>query len=140
MRVGHQLASLIWTAVVVIAVQFVVGSALAHTGHLHDHSMHSPAPHAVHQEQLSSETPFTEASEVRSLPYSEHAGLPASSQSGGCTGGCCGNGIGCCGAVIAVSLNSLPSLRTQDARIPDALARGSGIDPDALIRPPRTLA
>lgn len=140
MRLRHRLTLLIWTAVFVIAVQFVAGSAFAHTGHLHDHSIHSPTPHSMSQEKSVSKAHPTGAPEARLLPPSEGTALPASPQSGGCTGGCCGNGAGCCGAVIAVSLNSLPDLRSQDARIPDAGGRGSGIEPDALTRPPRTLA
>ena len=140
----HRLAALIWAAIFVIAAQFVADSASAHSGHSHDHSVAShsssaaPLPHhgnAAKEAQLIR----SEKTEL-SLSAREGAKLPASPESGGCTGGCCGNGIGCCGAVLASCPNCLPDVQTVKEIVSLAFDRRSGIDPEPLPRPPRTLA
>src|SRR5262245_32704926 len=140
----HRLAALIWAAIFLIAAQFIAGSASAHSGHSHDHSATShfssaaPLPHdgnATEQAQLVR----SEKAEL-SVGAPNGAELPGSPQSGGCIGGCCGNGIACCGAVLASSSNSLPEFQTQTEIVPLAFEHRSGIDPEPLRRPPRTLA
>ena len=142
MRLGHGLASLIWAAVFAIATQFVAGSAFAHSGHVHDHSATPRAStiQVVDQEQSTTRVHVTQVGELNLSVPSQPDDRPGPPQSGGCTGGCCGNGIGCCGAVIAVSWNSLPDLRVKNATIPPTTPPSSGIDPEALRRPPRPLA
>jgi hypothetical protein len=143
MRLRHGLASLIWAAIFLIAAQFVAGSAFAHSGHSHDHlaDSQSSAASAAHQGQAAPKLQVVEEENADlSVTSLEHGDPPASTRAGGCTGGCCGNGIGCCGAVIAASFNSLPNFRAQQASIPLANHCSSGIDPEALRRPPRTIA
>jgi hypothetical protein len=140
----RRLAALIWAAIFSIAAQFVAGSASAHSGQSHDHTADShfssaaPLPHdgnATEQEQLIR----SEKTEL-SASTPEGAVLPASPGSGGCIGGCCGNGIACCGAVLASCSNCLPDFRTQTEIVSLAFEYRSGIDPEPLRRPPRTLA
>src|SRR5512132_2067030 len=118
MSLRHRLAALIWAAIFMIAAQVVASSASAHSGHSHDHSMPShyssvtPLPHdsdAINEAQLIR----SEKAEL-SVSTSERVKLPASSKSGGCTGGCCGNGISCCGGAVLTSCsNCLPAFRTH---------------------------
>lgn len=142
----HQLTALIWAAIFMIAAQFVASSASAHSGHSHDHSMPShsssvtPLPHdsdAINEAQL-----IRSEKAEPSVSTSERVKLPApSSKSGGCTGGCCGNGISCCGGAVLTSCsNCLPDFRTQTEIVSLAFEYRSGIDPEPLRRPPRTLA
>jgi hypothetical protein len=64
-----------------------------------------------------------------------------SDQGGGnCIGSCCGNGLGCCGAVMVSAQQTLPDFAHQSAIAPLDFDYGTGIDPDALKRPPRTIA
>jgi len=140
MRLGHGLASLIWTAVLVIAVQFVAGSAFAHTGHSHHHPMVAQSS-ATHQSNsvLKLQTLQNGGTNLSATP-SDRDDRSVPTQSGGCTGGCCGNGIGCCGAVIETVFGSLPDFRIRKALIWLAFYRSAGADPASLRRPPRTLA
>jgi hypothetical protein len=139
-----RLATLVWAAIFVIAAQFVAGSASAHSGHPHDRTVASRSftaaqlPHDGHatDEAHSAGQEKTELS----LSASESAKLPGSPQSGGCSGVCCGNGIGCCGAVLAACSNCLPDLRAQKEIVSLVFDRNSGIDPEPLARPPRILA
>lgn len=136
------MATLIWAAVVVIAAQFVAGSALAHGGYSHGHSAASQSSavqlpdHGMHS---SGQLAQLEQADL-SLSTPKGADMPVAPQSSGCTGGCCGNGIGCCGAVLAATSNLIPDGQTQQETISLASDRHSGIDPEALARPPKTLA
>jgi hypothetical protein len=143
MRTSRGLASLIWAAVFVIAAQFVVDAAFAHPGHSHDASLSRPsaAHHEVDRSKLAPVPQVVqEQNENLSVTSLQGGDASAPAQSGGCTGGCCGKGIGCCGAVITAALHPLPDLRAKDARIPLIIQRSSGIHPEALRRPPRTIA
>jgi len=142
MRLRHGLASLIWAAIFVIAAQFVAGSAFAHAGHSRGHvgPSQSSMVHATHKGTSISKMQAAAQEAELSLTSSPRADEPAPTQTGGCTGGCCGNGIGCCGAAIAAAGSSLPDFRVQQAPILLAFDSSSGIDPEALRRPPRTLA
>ncbi len=67
-------------------------------------------------------------------------GTPSGDDGGSCTGGCCGKGIGCCGAVLSVALQAMPAgLRTARPAAP-APASAGGFDPDHPARPPKRLA
>jgi hypothetical protein len=140
----HGLAALIWAAIFLIAAQFVAGSALAHSGHSHGHSAAShsssaaPPPHDGNAAKEAQLIRSEKAELFVSAP--ERAKLPASPGSGGCIGGCCGNGIGCCGAVLASCPNCLPDAQAQKEIAPLAFEYRSGTDPEPLRRPPRTLA
>jgi hypothetical protein len=140
----HRLAALVWAAIFMVVAQFVAGSASAHSGHSHDHSAvsrSSPAAQLPHDGNATTEAQLRRSEKVEfSVSALERAGPPNSPQSGGCTGGCCGNGIGCCGAVLASCSNCLPDFRVQTKIVSLAFDRRSGIDPEPLGRPPRTLA
>jgi hypothetical protein len=143
MRLRQGLASLIWVAILVIAAQFAATSSFAHAGHSRDHVGPSPSSivHALHTGTSISKRQAAAAEKAElTLTSSPRADNPAPAQTGGCTGGCCGNGIGCCGAAIAAVCSSLPDFRDPQAPIPLVSHSSSGIDPDALRRPPRTLA
>jgi hypothetical protein len=139
MRHRHGLISLIWAAIFLIAGQFAASPAFAHAGQPHNHSAaSSPAVHAAHQGKSISKPQAAGDAEM-SVTSSQRGDQPAS-QTSGCTGGCCGNGIGCCGAAIAAVSSLVLDFRVQQGPIPLALYGSSGIDPEALTRPPRTLA
>jgi hypothetical protein len=134
---------MIWVAIFVIAAQFVASSAFAHSSHSHDHLAFSPssAAHGTHQTKSMSQPQVLEAENANlSVASSLGGDVPAPTQSSKCTGGCCGNGIGCCGAVIAAPLNLLADLGARNSGILFAAYPNSGIDPEALRRPPRTIA
>lgn len=59
---------------------------------------------------------------------------------GNCVSGCCGNGLGCCGAVMFTAQQALPDFAYDREVAPFDLDYGTGINPDALKRPPRILA
>lgn len=143
MRLRLGLALVIWAAIFVIAAQFVAtSSAFAHAGHSRDHvgTSQSSMVHATNKgTSLSKRQVATEEAEFF-LTSSPRADEPAPTQTVGCTGGCCGNGIGCCGAAIATACSSLPDFRDPQAPIPLISHSSSGTDPEALRRPPRTLA
>jgi hypothetical protein len=143
MRLRFGLASVIWATIFMIAAQFVASTAFAHSGHSPDHLAVSQSltPHGTHQTKSMSQPQVLEAENANlSVASSPSGDVPAPAQSGKCTGGCCGNGIGCCGAVIAASLNLLADLGARDSGILSAAHPNSGIDPEALRRPPRTIA
>jgi len=140
MRLGHGLASLIWTAILVIAVQFVVGSAFAHTGHSHHNPTASQSSVAHQSDSISMLQGLQKGDANLSAALSDHDDRSVPTQSGGCTGGCCGNGIGCCGAMIGTVSRLLPDFRVRKAPTWLAFHRSSGADPASLRRPPRTLA
>ena len=106
----------------------------------HVGSSRSSMVHATHTGTSISKRQVAAEKAELTLTSSPRADEPAPTQNGGCTGGCCGNGIGCCGAAIAAACSSLPDFRDPQAPIPLVSHSSSGIDPDALRRPPRTLA
>lgn len=140
MNARHGLASLIWAAILVIAVQFVASSAWAHAGHSHDHAAatHAVAAHTDQKGKSISKAQTEQPVELSAT--SSQRSDPAPADTGGCTGGCCGNGIGCCGAAIAAAASSLPEFDVQQSPVPIASLMSAGIDPKALKRPPRTFA
>src|SRR5262245_21906076 len=117
----HRLAALISAAIVMIAAQLVAGSAWAHPGHSHDHAAtataQSPTVQPPHHGMRATTEQFQgfEAAGVSVVSVSAHGGdgVPVMPQSRGCTGGCCGNSVGCCGAVLASSSNSLPGFQAH---------------------------
>lgn len=129
----------------VIAAHFFTGSALAHMGHGHGHSAASHSPGIQLSEHASPSTRSTvQLAKLEqtdpSLSMPEGADMAVIPHTGGCTGSCCGNGIGCCGAVLAVAPSLIPERQPQQKTVAFALDSQSGIDPEGLRRPPRTLA
>jgi len=143
MALRQRLAVLIWAAVFVIAAaQFAAGPAWAHSGHSHDHSAtaHSAAQFS-HDSKTVAKAQHTASETVDvSVSTKDRGERPAQPQSGGCTGGCCGYGVGCCAAMLAASSSSLPNFPAHQQIVSTGFERGSGLDPEALARPPRTLA
>lgn len=136
----RRLAAMIWAAIFVIAAQFLAGSALAHAGHSHGNSTASSAAQLTDLGKASiGQTARLEQADL-SLITQDDTDMPVIPQPGRCTGGCCGNGIGCCGAVLAAASNSVPDDRPQQETVSLATDSHSGVDPEALARPPRTLA
>jgi hypothetical protein len=145
MHLRHRLAALIWAAAFVVAAQFVAGAALAHGEHSHQHHHHSPTVHAsAGQVQQSGAV----SSEIRLVQWQQSARtfaatiLPehAACTPGGCIGNCCSAGIGCCGAALVGTFSPLPDVSRIKETTAVIFVRRSGIDPEALARPPRPLA
>jgi len=139
MAVRHQLAGLIWAAILVVAVQLVPTLAFAHAGHGH----HSGGP--VVSTQASA--PNTAASQTSQSSFhvvtiASHLGqpcLPCSGGTGSCTGKCCGTGVCCGAAVIQAPTQALPVAGIL-TKISWLIVDGrAGIDPDGLARPPKIL-
>lgn len=162
MALGHKLAGLIWAAIFVVAIQFVPDHAFAHSGHAHSLMAASSAPStttpgiatpsiAEHQAQKARalhiqklhirESHAREFDAVgQTLAASDWPDTPMTSPSGGCTGGCCGTGMGCCGIALFDASTILPILKRVAENVPVTFTALSGLDPEALARPPRTIA
>ncbi len=140
MALRHRIIGLIWAAVLVIAVQFVPSVASAHSGHEHPAAAAAGAAHAgtvkqqVHQV---AERATNEAALAEPRQQNRETSIPSG---GACTGGCCGTGLGCCGAVLADSTASLFHVAGRVPLIEPISDQLGGIDPDTLARPPRPLA
>ncbi len=148
----QRMAIFIWATILVVAAQFFASSAFAHGGHSHDHGSanHRPtmgyfAPEHVQQNINPSESIYAvqpPSADVMILTTGGmSAPLAADAASNGCGTGCCGAGIGCCGgACLADAMNALPDFRPTRETISALFEYGSSINPEALKRPPRTLA
>jgi hypothetical protein len=142
MPLNGRLATLIRAAIVLIAAQFVAGLASAHPGHAHGNPAvsHLSGAHGIYQSHAPKEAESAQSRRAElSVVSLDDLELPACAQSGGCTPGCCGHGVGCCGAALAPVSQSLPSPRAHEQLFSLTYDRGSGLDPDALARPPRIL-
>jgi hypothetical protein len=142
MRLGLHIAGLASAAVLAAAMLFAPTAAQAHAGVHHGH--HNQAHHAaaVAHEAVAPATATAEAvSSVRDqhVVASAHTSDSAD-QTGKCTDGCCGSGLGCCGAAALASPASLPEIAHRGVPFSFRLVVRTGIDPDGLKRPPRSLA
>jgi hypothetical protein len=133
------IGQMLLAAIVLIAAQLTPSVALAHAGHSHDAGVTAA---------VAPPTPLDQAGSVRSdTPRDQEVRNAAHGASGKidveiCTAGvCCGNGMACCGAVLATDQpgSPLPSLRSVRAMAPNA-PDTSGIEPQALPKPPRSFA
>ena len=107
MALRHRIIGLIWAAVLVIAVQFVPSIVSAHSGHEHHAAAAAGATHAGTVKQQAHQAAERATNEA-ALTEPEQQDRKTSTPSGGaCTGGCCGTGLGCCGAVLTDSTASL---------------------------------
>jgi hypothetical protein len=142
MAPGRRLAGLICAAILMIAIQFVANPASAHADHAH----HAKAPASSvaipdhHVCPAVDGTLQTAQRDTTSFAVSnpDHPDVAASSASG-CTGGCCGNGLGCCGAVLAPTPSALHVLETASEAMPLGVGRSSGLNPEILPEPPKAL-
>jgi hypothetical protein len=134
------LTRIFWAVIVLIAVQFAPAVALAHSGHSHERISVSSEPAngpEVHKAGVALPGMRHDA-ELRN----SHQTLAGKTDGSGiCVGGCCGSGMACCGAALNADpfsnlLPPLGSLRTTLLNAPNQ----SGIDPQALRKPPRSFA
>ena len=136
MALRRWIAGLIWAAALLAAAQLLPSAAYAHAGHQH-HSASTPisAPAKQHAGKVVDKTSLQISLTASSAPA--HDG---SAPAGGCIGGCCGLGIGCCGAVLPGSAEGLTEIDIPAGRVAETFERSDGIDPDTLVRPPKSLA
>jgi hypothetical protein len=98
------------------------------------HHQHGAA--VLHQKADRAAQPLSQPASLFAVPDpTEESGYV-----GSCTGGCCGAGAGCCGAALIGSIAALPDIGSVLSGTTPVVDRRSGIDPDGLARPPRTLA
>jgi hypothetical protein len=126
--------------IVLIAIQFAPGIALAHSGHSHERISNSSEP---------ANAPEVDKAGVAQPGMRHDAELRNSHQTpagktdgaGMCVGGCCGSGTACCGAALNADpfSNLVPPLRSLRTRVLNA-PNQSGIDLQALRKPPRSFA
>jgi len=143
MNLRLAISGAIWAAILAIALQFVPTPAAAHTGHAHRAGVVSALAHHEHGATVFHQKAATRAAQPLSLPASVSAAPDLTEDLayvGACTGGCCGTGAGCCGAALIGSTVELPEIGAAVRGAAQVVDRRSGIDPDGLARPPRTLA
>ena len=138
MALRHRIIGLIWAAVLVIAVQFVPSIASAHSGH--EHHAAAGATHAATVEQQAHQAAERATSEAALTEPGQQDRETSTPSGGACTGGCCGTGLGCCGAVLTDSTAALFHVAGRAPLIEPISDQLGGIDPDTLARPPRPLA
>jgi len=131
MSVKLAMKQILAAVIVVIALGFASSAAQAHSGHHYgpvataSHEATAPAAqNAIVAEQSVSEVKI----------HSQYRAI------GDCVSGCCGNAqCAACGAVLAGGVPELVPLTTSvRALFPDVRIR-SGIGPQDLTRPPRSL-
>ena len=141
----HRLAGLIWSAILVIAVQVIPNAAIAHSGHEHMAASQQgatsqdilPAQRTAAHDQVAVVKPTSPASQLSASDERNHASRPST----GCVGGCCGSGPGCCGAAaLAGSGQASPQFDTRAEIVAFDVGKPSGIDLETLARPPKPLA
>ena len=131
----RQLATVIWIAIVTIAVQLLPATALAHGGHAHlrgsiatatDHRAESDAA------QLKTERRIA-------IAQANAADVSRAETSGTCDDGCCASGFSCCApAVLPEPMLRLPErLKALTIERPGQSIR-AGTDPEALPKPPKS--
>lgn len=143
MKVRTIMAGCAAAAVMAFAILFTPQSAQAHPGHDHRPrlaQMQTSAPADQATVRPSKHQP-SDRKAVHEQKTSLVSDLKQSSKpDGGCTGGCCGNGVCCCTAVLnGPQANFLDQARALSPRPSDVSTR-AGTHPGGLRRPPRILA
>ena len=138
MALGHKLAGMLCAAILIVALQLVPSTAFAHAGHAHG----SPGVNSIISSEIEPvDTAQADKRRSEVSVYSADLNRFGTGTTGGCTGGCCSSpGLGCCGGAIAVPLQDLPDLASVPPPPMLKIAPVSGVDPDALIKPPKVLA
>ena len=146
-------------AILLIAVQFAPVAAEAHVGHSHGPDRHglqaqglqtqAPGAAAVAADTLACRqngpvsriaTPEDRAQAAAQAVTAVQNARGAAADPNICVTGCCGTGMGCCGAALVVASPSLPP-RARTPRIGFArLISVREADLRGLRRPPRLLA
>ena len=144
MALKRTFAALIWGATVIVAAQFLPSIAQAHAGH--DHASYSvvaatggataSSDQAIDSTELAEKKREVTPTEFTSVDSNT---IPAGS-SGGCNGSCCGTGSACCGAILQFLSVSLPDVRAGRQPVGSGSSAPPGINPDALRKPPKSLA
>ena len=137
---GHRLTALIRAAVLVLATQFAVSSAMAHAAHSHEHARGADAS-AGQAQRLAPELDAVRTvglQQARIVTASAGAGEGASAAATDCTSHCDGAGIGCCGAVLA-PLTIPFAFAARDEIVQFGCDRTAGIQPETLAPPPKAL-
>ena len=140
MSVNWQLAAVIWAAVFLIAVQFVSSVAQAHAGHSYAPTVVvTPSTDDIAQRVSADEAENASAS--AEISAADRGIDPDAAPSGSCNGSCCGNGVSCCGPALLPATADTPR-STCKALAPPSLGdhARSGIDPEALPKPPKSFA
>jgi hypothetical protein len=143
MNLRRAISGAIWATILAIALQLVPVPALAHTGHTHHAGDVSALAHHQHGAAVLHQKAASRVSQALSQPPSLSAtpdGYESFDNAAACTGGCCGAGAGCCGAALIGSIAELPDIGTAIRGPSRIVDRRSGVIPDGLARPPRTLA
>ena len=138
MALRPRIIGLVWSAVLVIAVQLVPSIASAHSGHEHHAAV--GATHAATLAQQAHQDAERATSQAALTEPGQQDRETSTPSGGACTGGCCGTGLGCCGAVLTDSTASLFHFAGRAPLIEPISDQLGGIDPDTLARPPRPLA
>jgi hypothetical protein len=155
MNANRNIWQFICAAIALIAVQFAPAMARAHTDQAHRHvHVHNAAFHgtiaadapAAHS---SAEVAFAKAAIAQRIASVPHQLMLTEGQtrgstpidSDGCVNGCCGTGMGCCGAAaLAAAAQCLhPAVHSHRLDFIGAVL-ASGIEPASLRKPPRPLA
>lgn len=138
MRLGRHVVHILAAAIALIAAYLVPSAAEAHAGHHHS----EPAVAAV---QVASPEQSRSA-DLLDLAEVEEAAVvtlrsDAVRRAKGCSGFCCGTGTTCCAHALTAEAGALTPARsaTRIAR-PSEFALRPGVDPEALPKPPRTIA
>jgi hypothetical protein len=160
MNANRNIWQFICAAIALIAVQFAPAMARAHTDQAHRHvPVHNAAFHGTiaadapvahsSAEAVFAKTPFTKTAFAETIAAVPHQLLLTAGQtrgstpidSDGCVNGCCGTGIGCCGAAaLAAATQCLhPAVHSHRLDFSGAVL-ASGIEPASLRKPPRPLA
>ncbi|UMY17885.1 hypothetical protein MMB17_00520 [Methylobacterium organophilum] len=135
------LARLLAAVIVMIAACLGVSAAQAHDGHVHQGHAHHPA---VASAPLAGSTLAAQETVTRAAPRFAEAALRDGREAGDdqpCGGQCCSRGMTCCHSALTPGL-----LVTGPAPTPSAPVAAlqqiqpPGLPPEALPKPPRSLA
>jgi len=145
MMLTRLLSALSFVVTVLVTAQFLPNVAQAHGGHDHtlsrvalaapDHDTGGVdrigAPNSAKTKRAAEHT------EIASALFDTDPAAP----SGSCNGSCCGIGASCCGAAfLFLPAAALPEIGIARQPVIPASSAPPGIDPDALCKPPKSLA
>jgi hypothetical protein len=155
MNANRNIWQFICAAIVLIAVQFAPALARAHADQAHRHvHVHNAVFHGTIAADAPVAHVFAEADVAKAAPAKSIVSIPhqllltaaqtpgsAPVDSDGCVNGCCGTGMGCCGAAaLAAATQCLhPAVHSHRLDFSGAVL-ASGIEPASLRKPPRPLA
>ena len=149
MKLGRQLARMLAAMIVMIVAYLAPSAAQAHAGHHHEsHAVVSgsgatPAPDVnsfgSHRAAAPSALAIEPATSDATVGVADQDALtPLKTCTGSC---CCSTGMVCCAHALTADIGSAGLIGAAASLIvlPEDLAR-PGVDPEALPKPPRSLA